>query len=396
VSGVGSESYSYDANNHRLKKVMGGVVTHYIWEGSQVIAEYERGGGLSGATGTRYYHQDRLSTRIITDGAGNVVGTADQLSFGEQIGGSGEEEKHKFTSYERDGTGLDYAVNRYYASQQGRFYQADPLGMGAASLADPQNMNLYSYVRNDPVNFRDPRGLDGEEITIRIETWEPYLRTGLGGDGSGPALELPVEVGGGGGGEQQGGGPSPQQQAINQAVAVTRFILSFDNPCSQTFGFWLNPPGRRDVRPALDALARRLQPGVILNNRTTGIEMSKFNTTGSVAGSSLEYRLPDRAIVNLSGPFYNAGRFGSFASNSLEGRTLAIFHELAHIIKIGDYTDRNRRINMYLIPPNEGSGRVETQEMSQQNSATVEQACGQQIRATTAALGALSSTLRIP
>src|SRR5262249_6171585 len=45
VSGPVSESYSYDAGSRRVKKEAGGVVTHYIWEGGQVIAEYERGGG---------------------------------------------------------------------------------------------------------------------------------------------------------------------------------------------------------------------------------------------------------------------------------------------------------------------------------------------------------------
>jgi len=157
VNGIVIESYGYDAMNHRVKKVVGGVVTHYIWEG-KVIAEYERGGSNTQGTGTRYYHQDRLSTRIITDGAGNVKGTTDHLPFGEEIGFTGESEKHKFTTYERDGA-LDYAVNRHYASQQGRFAQADPLGMGAASLADPQSLNLYSYVQNDPGNAVDPSGL---------------------------------------------------------------------------------------------------------------------------------------------------------------------------------------------------------------------------------------------
>jgi RHS repeat-associated protein len=159
VNGSSSESYSYDASNHRVKKIVGGVVTHYIWEGNQVIAEYERGGNFTQGTGTRYYHQDRQSTRVITDGAGSVVGTTNQLPFGEEFGPSGEEEKHKFTTYERDGAGIDYAVNRHYDPRQGRFNQADPLGIGAASLADPQSLNLYSYVGNDPVNYTDPSGL---------------------------------------------------------------------------------------------------------------------------------------------------------------------------------------------------------------------------------------------
>jgi RHS repeat-associated protein len=194
VSGPSSESYGYDASNHRVKKVVGGVVTHYIWEGDQVIAEYERGGGSTQATGTRYYHQDRLSTRLITDGAGNVKGATDHLPFGEEIGFTGESEKHKFTTYERDGA-LDYAVNRHYASHLGRFNQVDPLGMGASSLTDPQSLNLYSYVQNDPVNFVDRTGL-----LMSLFPWDEGWGFG-GGGGGGWGFG-----GGGGGGWGFGGG----------------------------------------------------------------------------------------------------------------------------------------------------------------------------------------------
>jgi RHS repeat-associated protein len=181
VGEPGSESYGYDAGNRRVKKVAGGVVTHYIWEGNAVIAEYERGGATQ-ATGIRYYHPDRQSTRMITNSAGAVVGTTDQLPFGEEIAASGEVEKHKFGSYERDSSGLDYAVNRHYDPRQGRFNQVDPLGMGAASLADPQSLNLYGYVRSDPVNSADPTGLRMELLGCSAQ----YSSCGGGGDfGSG-------------------------------------------------------------------------------------------------------------------------------------------------------------------------------------------------------------------
>src|SRR5262245_66564191 len=101
----------------------------------------------------------------------------DHLPFGEDLGGSGEGGKRKFTTYERDGTGLDYAVNRHYDPRQGRFNQVDPLGIGASSLADPQSLNLYSYVQNNPANAVDPSGL-------RMSLGDPHYGFGGSSDGS--------------------------------------------------------------------------------------------------------------------------------------------------------------------------------------------------------------------
>jgi len=170
-SGVTS-SGAYDSANRRLKKIAGGVTTHYVWEGAQVIAEY------NGSTGAliseyiyagsrmlardqggvlRYYHQDRLSTRLITDGSGTMMGTEDHLPFGEDAGTTGETEKHRFTTYERDSeSGTDQAINRQHQFSNGRFLQPDPI---AGSALYPQSMNRYSYTSNDPVNSADPLGL---------------------------------------------------------------------------------------------------------------------------------------------------------------------------------------------------------------------------------------------
>lgn len=44
----------------------------------------------------------------------------------------------RFTSYDRSQvTGLDYAINRHYDPQQGRFTQVDPVGMSSVDMADP-------------------------------------------------------------------------------------------------------------------------------------------------------------------------------------------------------------------------------------------------------------------
>src|SRR5260221_7059892 len=61
--------------------------------------------------------------------------------------------------YENDAeTGLNFAQARYQSSVQGRFTSVDPLGASAA-ITDPQSLNRYSYVQNDPMNLIDPSGM---------------------------------------------------------------------------------------------------------------------------------------------------------------------------------------------------------------------------------------------
>jgi RHS repeat-associated protein len=67
------------------------------------------------------------------------------------------------TGKERDAeTGLDYFGARYYSGAQGRFitpdWSAKPQPIPYADLNDPQSLNLYAYVRNNPIKNRD---LDG-------------------------------------------------------------------------------------------------------------------------------------------------------------------------------------------------------------------------------------------
>ena len=67
------------------------------------------------------------------------------------------------TGKERDSeTGLDYFGARYSSSAQGRWtspdWSASPQPVPYADLSDPQTLNLYGYVRNNPVNLVDPLG----------------------------------------------------------------------------------------------------------------------------------------------------------------------------------------------------------------------------------------------
>ena len=65
---------------------------------------------------------------------------------------------YKFTGKERDTeSGLDNFEARYLGSSLGRFMSPDPMG---GHKEDPQTLNKYAYVRNNPLNLTDPTGLD--------------------------------------------------------------------------------------------------------------------------------------------------------------------------------------------------------------------------------------------
>jgi RHS repeat-associated protein len=65
----------------------------------------------------------------------------------------------RFTNYERDANGGDDAQARRFEGQWTRFSQPDP-SHSSYRMSDPQSFNRYTYARNDPVNRRDPSGLD--------------------------------------------------------------------------------------------------------------------------------------------------------------------------------------------------------------------------------------------
>jgi YD repeat-containing protein len=202
VDSATTASYAYDYQNQRFRKLAGGVMTHYVWDGGHVLAEHngstgaqivdyvyagpkligEGPGNVLGGNGTfTFVLADTLSTRVSLDKSANVLGRQAQLPFGEEFGESGAQEKHHFTNYETDPEiGSDYAVNRQYAEGLGRFSRVDPIdqvvdtsiasrrnGCGASgklaqrNVASPQQWSRYAYTVGDPVNSKDPSGLFG-------------------------------------------------------------------------------------------------------------------------------------------------------------------------------------------------------------------------------------------
>ena len=148
-------------------------------------------GGSSGATAaqTQWLVSDQLGTpRIIFDQTGDPANTRrnDYAPFGEElltVGGRAslaaytvsDGVRQQFTGYERDvETDLNYAINRYYSSQSGRFTSPDPYtiilekdqGRDESErrqrllnyCLQPQIWNKYAYSLNNPIKYSDPDG----------------------------------------------------------------------------------------------------------------------------------------------------------------------------------------------------------------------------------------------
>jgi RHS repeat-associated protein len=128
------------------------------------------------ADAVQWLVSDQLGTpRLVVDQSGTLAGVKrhDYLPFGEELPGtsgfrttaqgysSGDGVRQQFTSKERDvETGLDYFLARYYSSTQGRFTSPD---LAAGKRGNPQTLNRYSYVKNNPLKYIDPFGYSPQD-----------------------------------------------------------------------------------------------------------------------------------------------------------------------------------------------------------------------------------------
>lgn len=167
-------NYVYDADGNRVRKNVGSGWTEYIYFGSNIIAEkapsgwtdYIFAGGKRiaqvSSSGTQYYWGDHLGTTKMTlDASGNSQCYAIYTPFGSEV--SGCPTHYKFNAKERDfEDGLDYFGARYYSSNMGRWMSPDwaakPTAVPYANFGNPQSLNLYNYVQNNPVTVGDPDG----------------------------------------------------------------------------------------------------------------------------------------------------------------------------------------------------------------------------------------------
>jgi len=117
-----------------------------------------------------YFHHNHLgTTSVSTDADGELIQRAEHYPYGEpRYESHGYLSDYSFTGQERDeATGLSYHSARYLDTRVARWVSADPLFISSprASLKRTNEVDVYGYATNGPVNGTDPTGL-GNDATF--------------------------------------------------------------------------------------------------------------------------------------------------------------------------------------------------------------------------------------
>jgi|SRR5579859_875753 len=129
------------------------------------------GAGAYPSVNTYFFHGDQIgSSRVLTSSGGWPVWQGTFLPFGEEYNPQPTLDHYKFSGKERDAeSNNDYFGARYYDNNIGRWMTPDWAAKATtvpyARFGDPQTLNLYGFMANDPLNAVDADGHQQEECS---------------------------------------------------------------------------------------------------------------------------------------------------------------------------------------------------------------------------------------
>ncbi len=177
---VNSTSATYDALGRMVETGVSGVYTQFVFRPSGDLLAVYKGSLVKGtlplpggeaavynSTGLNFLrHKDWLgSSRLATTWTHTVYSRVAYAPFGETYNESGSTPDRSFTGQDQNvvtgsaGSGVYDYLFRKYDPSAGRWLSPDPLGWGAVDATDPQSLDRYAYVENQPMSLVDPNGL---------------------------------------------------------------------------------------------------------------------------------------------------------------------------------------------------------------------------------------------
>ena len=267
---------------------------------------------------------------------------SDYYPFGGErvVGTPTVDDPHKFAGMYLDGeSGLYHTWFRMYSPSLGRWLAPDPL---AGNVENPQSLNRYTYVLNNPVNFVDPLGLEwGPPCDCPPDEWD-VPTPGAAPDRVPGTADSGLTEGRGptGGGGRGGGSDTKRQLPKNQQDALTDCIGSIFNVKTEQFVPAVPGSNGEFVGVANGGAGSRLQ----ITTDSSRFSVSQLNTIrysqstppprqSDTTGLTVQGRLATKYIFGIGYSYEHFTWSANYVGNNLQpgGAMLANqFHELGH------------------------------------------------------------------